>query len=218
MYVGFIATEKAIQLAEAGVDKVKEKIAAKKAAKEKVVEQPVVKSKEEIDELLNVLAQAVDELNTSIVEQIAVAAVEEPVAVAAETVLEELLVEVMSEREDLLPSEAAAIVESCEYAGAVMDELIAAASDTTSSPEEIKKKTEEAIMQLAGEIGAELAMNPEFASYTPGPAELAAVESLYARRDAETAKPVLSVKLGDVMLGTHKPHHTNKKGVYKGRR
>jgi len=216
-----------VKFAEDSVDAIKAKIAAKKAAKEKVVEQPVVKSKEEIDELLNVLAQAVDELNTSIVEQIAVAAVEEPVAVAAveepvavaaETVLEELLVEVMSEREDLLPSEAAAIVESCEYAGAVMDELIAAASDTTSSPEEIKKKTEEAIMQLAGEIGAELAMNPEFASYTPGPAELAAVESLYARRDAETAKPVLSVKLGDVMLGTHKPHHTNKKGVYKGRR
>lgn len=35
VYVGFIATEKAVELAEAGVDKIKEKIAAKKAAKEK---------------------------------------------------------------------------------------------------------------------------------------------------------------------------------------
>ena len=33
VYVGFIATEKAVELAEAGVDKIKAKIAAKKAAK-----------------------------------------------------------------------------------------------------------------------------------------------------------------------------------------
>ena len=35
VYVGFIATEKAVELADAGVDKIKAKIAAKKAANEK---------------------------------------------------------------------------------------------------------------------------------------------------------------------------------------
>ena len=135
----------------------------------------------------------------------------------------------MSEREDLLPTQVAAIVESCDRATAAIDQLVEAAieSDPVISPEEIKMRTEKALLNLAEELGKELIMNPALAmtpefgysDYTPGPAELAAVESLYARRDAE--KPVLTVKLGDMLLEKQhapKPHHTNKKGVYKSRR